>query len=92
MIARRSRGEGSLFCHEKRQRWIGVVSQGYAANGKRRTTLGEREDEDRGKGESPGGRSELGTLVCRPVAATTRCDKLSTHGWNMVWRDGIGAR
>jgi hypothetical protein len=38
MIARRSRGEGSLFWHEKRQRWISVVSQGYAANGKRRTT------------------------------------------------------
>ena len=38
MVARRSRGEGSLFWHEKRQRWIGVVSQGYAANGKRRTT------------------------------------------------------
>jgi len=36
MVARRSRGEGSLFWHEKRQRWIGVVSQGYAANGKRR--------------------------------------------------------
>ena len=38
MVARRSRGEGSLFWHEKRQRWIGVVSEGYAANGKRRTT------------------------------------------------------
>jgi integrase len=38
MVARRSRGEGSLFWHEKRQRWIGVVSQGYAASGKRRTT------------------------------------------------------
>jgi hypothetical protein len=38
MVARRSRGEGSLFWHEKRQRWIGVVSQGYAANGKRRAT------------------------------------------------------
>jgi hypothetical protein len=38
MVARRSPGEGSLFWHEKRQRWIGVVSQGYAANGKRRTT------------------------------------------------------
>ena len=38
MVARRSRGEGSLFWHEKRQRWIGVVSQGYAPNGKRRTT------------------------------------------------------
>ena len=38
MVARRSRGEGSLFWNEKRQRWIGIVSQGYAANGKRRTT------------------------------------------------------
>ena len=38
MVARRSAGEGSLFWHEKRQRWIGVVSQGYAANGRRRTT------------------------------------------------------
>src|SRR4029453_17971209 len=38
MVGRRSAGEGSLFWHEKRQRWIGVVSQGYAANGRRRTT------------------------------------------------------
>jgi hypothetical protein len=38
MVARRSRGEGSLFWNEKRQRWIGIVSRGYAANGKRRTT------------------------------------------------------
>ena len=38
MVARRSRGEGSLFWNEKRQRWIGIVSQGYAASGKRRTT------------------------------------------------------
>jgi hypothetical protein len=38
MVARRSRGEGSLFWHEKRQRWIGIVSQGHAASGKRRTT------------------------------------------------------
>jgi integrase len=38
MVARRSRGEGSLFWNEKRQRWIGIVSQGYAPNGKRRTT------------------------------------------------------
>jgi integrase len=38
MVARRSAGEGSLFWHEKRQRWIGVVSQGYPANGRRRTT------------------------------------------------------
>jgi hypothetical protein len=38
IVARRSAGEGSLFWHEKRQRWIGVVSQGYAANGRRRTT------------------------------------------------------
>jgi hypothetical protein len=38
MVARRSRGKGSLFWHEKRQQWIGVVSQGYAPNGKRRTT------------------------------------------------------
>ena len=34
MVARRSRGEGSLFWNEKRQRWIGIVSQGYAASGK----------------------------------------------------------
>ena len=33
MVARRSRGEGSLFWNEKRQRWIGIVSQGYAASG-----------------------------------------------------------
>jgi hypothetical protein len=38
MVARHSRGEGSLFWNEKRQRWIGIVSQGYAASGKRRTT------------------------------------------------------
>ena len=38
MVARRSRGEGSLFWNEKRQRWIGIVSQGYATSGKRRTT------------------------------------------------------
>ena len=43
VVARRSRGEGSLFWNEKRHRWIGIVSQGYAANGKRRTTLARRD-------------------------------------------------
>jgi len=33
--ARRSYGEGSLFWHEKRQRWIGAVSLGYAPSGRR---------------------------------------------------------
>ena len=91
MVARRSRGEGSLFWHEKRQRWIGVVSQGYAANGKRRTTWvsGRTKTEAKAKLRE---RSGLGTLVCRPVAATTRCGKLSTHGWYVVWQGGIGAQ
>src|SRR5688500_7377411 len=60
MVARRSRGEGSLFWHEKRQRWIGVVSQGYAANGKRRTTWVKRENEDRGKDQAAGGAASSG--------------------------------
>jgi integrase len=36
MAARRSYGEGSLYWHEQRQRWVGLVSLGYWPNGKRR--------------------------------------------------------
>jgi integrase len=37
MTTRRSTGEGGLHWSEARQRWIGTVAVGYAANGKRRT-------------------------------------------------------
>lgn len=36
MTARRSRGEGSLFWHEGRQRWIAIVDAGFTPEGKRR--------------------------------------------------------
>src|SRR3954470_4100038 len=36
MVTRRSYGEGGLSWNEGRQRWVGRVSLGYAANGKRR--------------------------------------------------------
>jgi hypothetical protein len=36
MTSRRSRGEGGLHWSEARERWIGTVPVGFAANGKRR--------------------------------------------------------
>ena len=36
MATRRSNGEGSLSWNEARQRWVGRVSIGYNADGKRR--------------------------------------------------------
>ena len=90
MVARRSRGEGSLFWHEKRQRWIGVVSKGYAANGKRTTWVSGRtkteaktklrEAQQARDAGLPGGRRD------------TPCDRLSSHGSSMVWRGGIRAQ
>ncbi|MEV0577643.1 tyrosine-type recombinase/integrase [Streptomyces sp. NPDC050392] len=35
MTKRRSRGDGSLFWHEARQRWVAVASLGYDPSGKR---------------------------------------------------------
>jgi hypothetical protein len=91
MVARRSRGEGSLFWHEKRQRWIGVVSQGYAASGKRHTTWvsGRTKTEAKTKLREAQQARDAGLLAGR---VTTRCGKLSTHGWSMVWRGGIAAQ
>ena len=54
MVARRSRGEGSLYWHEKRQRWIGVVS-GLCRQRETPYDLGERENEDRGEDQAAGG-------------------------------------
>lgn len=36
MVTRRSRGEGALFWHEGRQRWMAVVDVGFTPEGKRR--------------------------------------------------------
>lgn len=40
MTARRSRGEGSLYWHEGRQRWIAEVTIGYDGRGKRKIKKG----------------------------------------------------
>src|SRR4051794_30547439 len=40
MTARRSRGEGSLYWHEGRQRWIAEVTIGYDGRGKRQYKKG----------------------------------------------------
>ena len=91
MVARRSRGEGSLFWNEKRHRWIGIVSQGYAANGKRRTTWvsGRTKTEAKTKLREAQRARDDGLPAGR---ATTRFGKLSRHGWSMVWRGEIRAR
>jgi hypothetical protein len=91
MVARRSLGEGSLFWHEKRQRWIGVVSQWYAANGKLRTTWVTEERRPRQR-LSCARRSRLGMLICPPVVVTTRCGKLSSHGWTNLGAVGAVRR
>ena len=36
MVTRRSRGEGALFWHEGRQRWMAVIDIGFTPEGKRR--------------------------------------------------------
>src|SRR5829696_1329919 len=36
MVTRRSRGEGALFWHEGRQRWMAVIDIGFTPAGKRR--------------------------------------------------------
>ena len=88
MVARRSRGEGSLSWHEKRQRWIGIVSQGYAASGKRRTTWVS----GRTKTEAKTKLREAQRARDDGLAAITPCGKRSSHGWSMVWRGGIAAQ
>ena len=80
MVARRSRGEGSLFWNEKRQRWIGIVLAGLRRQRETSYDLGERANEDRSKDQACGRRSGLGMMVYRPVAATTPCGKRSSHG------------
>ena len=40
MTTRRSQGDGSLFLHERQQRWIAEVTIGYDGRGKRRTKRG----------------------------------------------------
>ena len=36
MVTRRSRGEGALFWHEGRKRWMAVIDTGFTPEGKRR--------------------------------------------------------
>ena len=55
MTTRRSRGEGSLFWHERRQRWIAEVTIGYDGRGKRKYEEREWTHQDRGQEQAPRG-------------------------------------
>jgi hypothetical protein len=56
---RRSRGEGGLSWNESRKRWIGRVSAGFTAMGKRRIVTVSGRTQDGGEGQAAHGAARL---------------------------------
>ena len=83
MAARRSYGEGSLYWHEQRQRWVGLVSLGYWPNGKRRVKWisGRTKTEAKAKLREAQRAHDLG-VISGPHAYTVRdaVDSWLEHG------------
>lgn len=65
MTAHRSRGEGSLYWHEGRQRWIAEVTIGYDGPGKRKIKKGS----GRTKTEAKAKLRQLGARKLRNLSA-----------------------
>ena len=83
MTERRSRGEGGLSWSESRQRWIGRVSVGFTAMGKRRvvTVSGRTKTEAKAKLREVM-RDHQDGFPTEPVTAR------SPRRWRTGWRTG----